>query len=194
MRLISTAHKGKTVDSITSRVYCTGVMNSAVTRFESLVRELLPKARVSVEEPAEAHGSFWIDVHVGGRRHTVEYRPEQGFGFFHRDTGFGEGPAEIYRNANRASLRLAQVATKKGKASELDLKNIRALYGMSQVELAKKAGVKQPAISRFEKRGEVKLSTLAETIRALGGKMEVRAHFSDATIPVSVPTTKGRPD
>ena len=30
--------------------------------------------------------------------------------------------------------------------------------------------LKQPAISRFEKRGEVKLSTLAATIKALGGK------------------------
>jgi predicted transcriptional regulator len=89
---------------------------------------------------------------------------------------------------------LAQVATKKGKASELGLRNIRDLYGVSQVELAKKAGVKQPAISRFEKRGEIKLSTLAETIRALGGRIEVRAHFPDATIPVSVGATKGGSD
>ena len=56
--------------------------------------------------------------------------------------------------------------------------------------LAKKAGVKQPAISRFEKRGEVKLRTLADTIKALGGKLEVRAHFADADIPISILTSK----
>jgi len=57
-------------------------------------------------------------------------------------------------------------------------------------EFAKKAGVKQPAISRFEKRGEVKLSTLAATIKALGGKLEVRARFSDADVPISLLASK----
>jgi len=61
------------------------------------------------------------------------------------------------------------MAVSHGKAMHLGLKDIRELYGQSQLTLAKKAGVKQPAISRFEKRGEVKLSTLAATIKALGG-------------------------
>ena len=76
-------------------------------------------------------------------------------------------------------------------AIHLGLKDIRELYGHSQVTLAKKAGVKQPAISRFEKRGEVKLSTLAATIKALGGKLEVRAHFEDADVPISLLRSKG---
>jgi predicted transcriptional regulator len=88
--------------------------------------------------------------------------------------------------------RLAQLMGKSNRnGNGLGMKDIRELYGHSQVKLAKKAGVKQPAISRFEKRGEVKLSTLAATIKALGGKLEVRAHFSDADVPISVSTAKG---
>src|SRR5207245_7315089 len=91
----------------------------------------------------------------------------------------------------RVAQRVSQLMTaSNSKAVRLGLKDIRELYGHSQVALAKKAGVKQPAISRFEKRGEVKLSTLAATVKALGGKLEVRAHFSDADIPISFSKSK----
>lgn len=77
------------------------------------------------------------------------------------------------------------------KTVRLGLKDIRKLYGHSEVTLAKKAGVKQPSISRFEKRGEVKLSTLSATIKALWGKLEVRAHFPDADVPITIGRSKG---
>jgi len=50
--------------------------------------------------------------------------------------------------------------------------------------------VKQSAISRFEKRDEVKPSTLTSAIKVPGGKLEVRAHFSDAAVPVSLSKSK----
>jgi transcriptional regulator with XRE-family HTH domain len=57
---------------------------------------------------------------------------------------------------------------------------------VSQVTLAEKAGVKQSAISRFEQRSEVKLGTLAAAVKALGGELEVRAHFPDSDVPISL--------
>jgi len=163
-----------------------------IESLKRLLIERLPQIRVKVEEPEHAGGYFWVDVSMGHRRHTLEYRPEKGFGLFHEDAGYGEGPAEIYRTPERAAQRLAQLmVTTNGKAIRMGLKDLRELYGQSQVTLAKKAGVKQPAISRFEKRGEVKLSTLAATIKALGGKLEVRAHFSDADVPISLSKPRG---
>jgi transcriptional regulator with XRE-family HTH domain len=73
----------------------------------------------------------------------------------------------------------------RGKQICLSLKDLRELYECSQVELAEKVGVQQSAISRFEQRDEVKLSTLAAAIRALGGELEIRAHFSDSDVPIS---------
>ena len=167
-------------------------MNATIEKLKRLVTKSLPQSRIRVDEPEHAGGNYWVDVSAGKRRHTLEYRPGQGFGLFHEDAGYGERPAELYRTPERAAQRLAQLMTAGGgKAVHLGLKDLRELYGHSQVTLAKKAGVKQPAISRFEKRGEVKLSTLAATIKALGGKLEVRAHFADADVPISLPTSKG---
>jgi DNA-binding phage protein len=167
-------------------------MNATVESLKQLLAVSLPQSRVKVDEPKQAGGNYWVDVSIGKKRHALEYRPGKGFGLFHEDAAYGEGPTEIYRTAERTAKRLSQLmATKSGKAIHLGLKDIRELYGHSQVTLAKKAGVKQPAISRFEKRGEVKLSTLAATIKALGGKLEVRAHFEDADVPISLLRSKG---
>jgi DNA-binding phage protein len=166
-------------------------MDATIEHLKNLLIERLPQSHVKVDEPEHDGGNYWVDVSVGKKRHTVEYCPGKGFGLFHEDAGYGEGPAEIYRTPQRVAQRLAQLmAVGNGKSSRLGLKDLRELYGHSQVALAKKAGVKQPAISRFEKRGEVKLSTLAATIKALGGKLEMRAHFPDADLPISLSTTK----
>jgi len=166
-------------------------MERTIENLKALLKEMAPQSDVKVEEPDRAGGNYWVDVSMGKKRHTLEYRPGKGFGLFHEAAGYGEGPAEIYRTAERAARRVAQLmAAKNSKAIHLGLKDIRELYGHSQVTLAKKAGVKQPAISRFEKRGEVKLSTLAATIKALGGKLEVRAHFADADFPISLAKPK----
>jgi DNA-binding phage protein len=167
-------------------------MEAMIENLKRLLAKTCPQSRVKVDEPARAGGNYWIDVTTGRKRQTLEYRPGSGFGLFHKDAGYSEGPAEIYRTPERVAQRLVQlIAASNGKPVRLGLKAIRELYGHSQVALAKKAGVKQPAISRFEKRGEVKLSTLAATIKALGGKLEVRAHFEDADIPISLLTPKG---
>jgi DNA-binding phage protein len=166
-------------------------MEKAIEHLKKLLARRLPDCAVAVDAPDRAAGNWWLDIRMGKKRHTLEYRPGKGFGLFHRAVGYGEGPAEIYRTPERAAQRLAQLmATSNGKAIHLGLKDIRELYGHSQITLAKKAGVKQPAISRFEKRGEVKLSTLAATIKALGGKLEVRARFADADLPISLSTSK----
>ena len=167
-------------------------MIATIKHLKQLLAGSLPKSQISVEEPENAAGNYWVDVSMGKKRHTLEFRPGRGFGLFHEDAAYGEGPAEIYRTPERAAQRIAQLMTVgNGSARRLGLKDLRELYGHSQVTLAKKAGVKQPAISRFEKRGEVKLSTLAATIKALGGKLEVRAHFEDADVPISLPASKG---
>lgn len=167
-------------------------MEKTIEHLKKLLDDRLPRCVVAVDAPDRADGNWWLDVSMGKKRHTLEYRPGKGFGLFHEDAGYGEGPAEIYRTPERAAQRLAQLmATANGKRVQLSLKDLRELYGHSQVKLAKKIGVKQSAISRFETRNEYKLSTLAANIKALGGKLEVRAHFADSDVPISLLTSKG---
>src|ERR1041385_2488835 len=124
-------------------------MEKAMENFRSLLAQKLPRSEVRIDESGRAGGNYWVDVTLGKKRHTLEYRPGKGFGLFHENSGYGQGPAEIYRTPERAAQRLQQLmASGSRKAIRLSLKELRELYGQSQVKLAKKAGVKQPAISR----------------------------------------------
>jgi hypothetical protein len=113
-------------------------MEKAIEHLQKLLLEQLPHSVVSVDAPDRPDGNWWIDVTMGKKCQTLEYRPGKGFGLFHGKAGYGEGPAEIYRTPERAAKRLAQLmATSNGKAIHLGLKDIRELYGHSQVTLAK---------------------------------------------------------
>jgi transcriptional regulator with XRE-family HTH domain len=72
-----------------------------------------------------------------------------------------EAQARIDERANeiRSELRL--------------LRTLREMLGISQEELAKRLEVDQSYISRLERRDNITLSSLANTIRALGGTVEL---------------------
>lgn len=162
-------------------------MEQTVENLKELLRQRLPHVRVAVDAPDRTGGNWWIDVYTGKKRLTLEYRPRKGFGIFHADAGYGEGPSEVYRTPELAVRRVAQVmSAARRERSRLTLKELRELYDCSQVKLAEKVGVKQSAISRLEQRNEVKLGTLAAAVQALGGELEIRARFSDADVAISV--------
>jgi predicted transcriptional regulator len=59
------------------------------------------------------------------------------------------------------------------------LKELRNLRSVSQVDLASILGIGQTALSHAESRNDMKVSTLWEYISALGGNLELVAHFPD---------------
>lgn len=65
---------------------------------------------------------------------------------------------------------------------EMDLKTLREFAGKTQVELAKTSKISQAELSRAEAREDHRLSTLRRFVEALGGELEVVAHFGDASI------------
>jgi len=65
---------------------------------------------------------------------------------------------------------------------DADLRAMRELAGVSQTELAKRMGTLQPEISRAETREDHRLSTLRAYVTALGGELDVVAHFGDKTL------------
>jgi DNA-binding XRE family transcriptional regulator len=162
-------------------------MDAAIKNFEKFVIAAHPSCKVLVDAPAEPSGHCFIDLKCGKREITVEYRPSGGFGIHRENAVYGETPAEIYRTPNLAARRVIQLIQPARKVTDnLTLKDLRELYSCSQVQLAEKVGVKQSAISRFEQRDEVKLGTLAAAIKALGGELQIRAHFPDADVPLSI--------
>src|SRR6266851_3879810 len=62
-------------------------------------------------------------------------------------------------------------------AAELTLAELRKAFDVSQEELAKILDVKQANVSKIERREDMRLSTLVTYIRAMGGDIEIIAHF-----------------
>jgi hypothetical protein len=59
----------------------------------------------------------------------------------------------------------------------LALAELREAQDLTQVQLAKKLKIDQGAVSKIERRADMYLSTLRNVIHAMGGKLELTAHF-----------------
>ncbi len=69
--------------------------------------------------------------------------------------------------------------------SDIRLTELRHALGVSQEELADLLDKKQAAISRFERRSDMHISTLREFINALGGRLEIIATFPNGSYHIS---------
>jgi len=67
----------------------------------------------------------------------------------------------------------------------IPLEEIRKARQMTQVKLAEVLGVNQGEISKIEHRTDIYISTLADYVEALGGKLEIRAVFPDREMRIS---------
>jgi len=69
---------------------------------------------------------------------------------------------------------------------EMSLQEIRKkVSGKTQIELAELLQVTQGAISQLEGRQDILLSKLARYIHALGGDLEIVAHFPDSDVRIT---------
>ena len=64
-------------------------------------------------------------------------------------------------------------AAARHKVATVRIQQARETLGVSQEELAGRLHMSQPALSRFERRPDVRLSTLARYAEALEGRLEI---------------------
>lgn len=69
--------------------------------------------------------------------------------------------------------------------ASMPLEEIRKARQMTQAKLADALGVNQGEVSKIEHRTDIYLSTLAGYVEALGGKLEIRAVFSDREMRIT---------
>jgi transcriptional regulator with XRE-family HTH domain len=67
----------------------------------------------------------------------------------------------------------------------MPLDELRRARQMTQAKLAESLGVNQGEVSKIEHRTDLYLSTLTEHVEALGGKLEIRAVFSDREVRIT---------
>ena len=75
-------------------------------------------------------------------------------------------------------------ARTKDMIADMLLTEVRQLVGLTQKDLAKKLGIKQPTLSKLESQNDMYLSTLRRLVEALGGKLELVVHLPTGDIRI----------
>ncbi len=67
----------------------------------------------------------------------------------------------------------------------MPLDQLRKAQEMTQLQLAGVLGINQGEISKIEHRSDICISTLADYIEAMGGRLELRAVFKDRAVRIT---------
>ena len=68
---------------------------------------------------------------------------------------------------------------------EMELHQLRQAIGISQKELAQRMTAGQPAIVKMERRADLRIQSLRRMIEAMGGALEIKAHFSHGEVTLT---------
>lgn len=80
--------------------------------------------------------------------------------------------AELSKERQEAILASTEAIIK-----EMTLAELRKACQQSQATIAKELGIKQAAVSRAERRADMRVSTLRDIVEALGGTLKIIAQF-----------------
>lgn len=69
--------------------------------------------------------------------------------------------------------------------AEMPMYELRRARQLSQEELAELLDVRQGSVSKLERRTDLYISTLRRYIEALGGELELQAHFPEGSVTIS---------
>lgn len=87
---------------------------------------------------------------------------------------------------NISSERRAKIEARKIELrEEMALHELRQAIGTSQETLADSLDVLQPAIAKMERRSDIRVSSLRRMIEAMGGSLEIKAHFPQGNVTLT---------
>jgi len=158
---------------------------NTLEEIQNAVSNLIPDASISLDHSETPTGSSWLDIEFNSQQLTIEYKPSVGFGIYSsNDNYFGSGPDEIYRNTDPLLIRISMLLIEH--RENINLKELRELSGITQVDFADLSGRKQPSISKLENRNDMQLSTIRQFVNALGGSLEIKVHFNGFDVPINL--------
>jgi predicted transcriptional regulator len=87
--------------------------------------------------------------------------------------------------AKMSPERRARIKTKVDEAiREMPLDELREALNLTQESLAETLHVKQPFVSKVERRADMYISTLRKIIEAMGGELEIRAILPNGVVRI----------
>ena len=67
----------------------------------------------------------------------------------------------------------------------MPLDQLRKAQQMTQLRLGEVLGINQGEVSKIEHRSDIRVSTLADYVEAIGGRLEIRAVFKDREVRIT---------
>jgi len=68
---------------------------------------------------------------------------------------------------------------------EMPLVELRQARKFSQMQIAELLDVQQPSVAKMEQRTDMYISSMRRFIEAMGGQLEIRAHFADGDVVIN---------
>lgn len=161
---------------------------NALERLQQRLATRFPEASIAIDRAETETGSWFLDVTLQGHLVVVEWRPDRGLGISTpSDDDFGSKPDEVYESEDAArdrvvELLLGQIRT----VPDLRLQKIRESCRLSQADVAQRLRINQGAVSRLERRRDMRIGTLRNLISAMGGELELLAQFPDRTVRIQI--------
>ncbi len=76
-------------------------------------------------------------------------------------------------------------ARKAGLREEMTLAELRKALDITQGALAKELDVQQPFVAKLEGSQDARISKVRRVIEAMGGELEIKAHFPEGDVTIS---------
>jgi DNA-binding Xre family transcriptional regulator len=166
-------------------IMASATLPEQIAAIEEKIRHRFPEAKVAIDAPSNPQGSWFLDISLRGHVVAVQWKRDFGFGITTNPSsgGYGEGVHESHIDLESAYKRTAALllgSVDTVPPEPVRLRELRALRGISQVELAEALSIQQAAVSRLEHRKDnILLSTLKAVVAAMGGQLKVTAKFPD---------------
>jgi DNA-binding XRE family transcriptional regulator len=94
-----------------------------------------------------------------------------------------------FRDLTARTMSGVSLARAKSRAAkmiaEMPLQELRRARSLSQTQLASLLGTTQPEVSKIEQRADMYVSTLRSYIEAMGGALQIVAHFPDGDVVIN---------
>jgi len=141
---------------------------------EDAVREKIPNVTVTLAEPALPAGFWHVDFVLGARAASVQIEAPDRIGVTALPAEYGCEAEEYFEDPEAAVNRVVEIlsSTEHGSLGRI-VQRLRSAAGRSQAELAAALGLRQPAVSKLERRDDVTLAMLYDVAELVGARVTV---------------------
>jgi DNA-binding transcriptional regulator YiaG len=162
---------------------------SKLLPIESLERQLrkrFPEASIQIDRPKNRSGIWYLDIKQEAHPVMIQWQEGKGFGVSSSSApGYGEGADEAYQDEEATygrAVSLLLSGTFTSPPEPVRLSELRKERGISQAELAEILNKQQGEVSKIERRNDVKLSTLRDYVKSIGGSLQVLARMPNGAV------------